>query len=60
MTMKNRTGQADSLRIKSGWVAFGKYREIFLDRHFSDPDCLTSNGIWMPKMISYKSIYKDT
>ena len=31
--MANRTKQEISIRIKAGWSAFGKYREIFLDRH---------------------------
>ena len=31
--MENRTKQEVSIGIKSGWRVFGKYREIFLDRH---------------------------
>ena len=31
--MENSTTQEVSIRIKAGWSAFGKYREIFLDRH---------------------------
>ena len=31
--MENRTKQEVSIRIKAGWSVFGKYKEIFLDRH---------------------------
>ena len=31
--MENRTRQEVLIRIKAEWNAFGKYREIFLDRH---------------------------
>ena len=31
--MENSTKQEVSIRIKAGWSVFGKYREIFLDRH---------------------------
>ena len=31
--MENSTKQEVSVRIKAGWSIFGKYREIFLDRH---------------------------
>ena len=31
--MENRTKQEVSIRVKAGWSVFGKYREIFLDRH---------------------------
>ena len=31
--MENSTKQEVSIRIKAGWSAFGKYTEIFLDRH---------------------------
>ena len=31
--MENSTKQEVSIRIKIGWSVFGKYREIFLDRH---------------------------
>ena len=33
IAMENRTKQEVSIRIKAGWSVFGKYREIFLDRH---------------------------
>ena len=33
IAMENRTKQEVSIRIKAGWSAFGKYRELFLDRH---------------------------
>ena len=33
IAMENSTKQEDSIRIKAGWSVFGKYREIFLDRH---------------------------
>ena len=33
IAMENRTKQEVSIRIKEGWGVFGKYREIFLDRH---------------------------
>ena len=33
IAMKNSTKQEVSIRIKAGWTVFGKYREIFLDRH---------------------------
>ena len=32
-TMENSTKQEVSIRIKAGWSVFGKYREIFLDKH---------------------------
>ena len=35
MAMENRTKQEVSIRIKAGWSVFGKYGEIFLDRHLS-------------------------
>ena len=35
ITMENSTKQDVSIRIKAGWSVFGKYREIFLDRHLS-------------------------
>ena len=31
--MENRTKQEVSIRKKAGWIVFGKYREIFLDRY---------------------------
>ena len=31
--MENSTKQEVSIRIKAGWSVFGKYREIFLNRH---------------------------
>ena len=31
--MENSTKREVSIRIKAGWSVFGKYREIFLDRH---------------------------
>ena len=31
--MENSTKQEVSIRIKAGWSVFGKFREIFLDRH---------------------------
>ena len=31
----NRTRQTVSIKIKTGWTVFGKYREIFLDRHLT-------------------------
>ena len=31
--MDNSTKQKVSIRIKVGWSVFGKYREIFQDRH---------------------------
>ena len=34
IAMENSTKQEVSIRIKAGWSVFGKYREIFLDRHF--------------------------
>ena len=33
IAMENSTKQEVSIRIKAGWSVFGKYREIFLDRH---------------------------
>ena len=33
ITMENSTKQDVSNRIKAGWSVFGKYREIFLDKH---------------------------
>ena len=33
MAMGNSTKQEVSIRIKARWSVFGKYREIFLDRH---------------------------
>ena len=33
IAMENRTQQEVLIRIKAGWGVFGKYREIFLDRH---------------------------
>ena len=33
IAMENRTKQDVSIRIKAGWSVFGKYREIFLNRH---------------------------
>ena len=33
IVMENSTKQEVSIRIKAGWSVFGKYREIFLDRH---------------------------
>ena len=33
LAMENSTKQEVSIRIKAGWSVFGKYREIFLDRH---------------------------
>ena len=33
IAMKNSTKQEVSTRIKVGWGVFGKYREVFLDRH---------------------------
>ena len=33
IAMENSTKQEVSIRIKVGWSVFGKYREIFLDRH---------------------------
>ena len=122
--MENRTRQDDMIRIKAGWSVYGKYREIFLDRHLPmslkrkvfnqrvlqamtcgcqtwsltkvsterkmlnvklqhkaesvrsalgkeqeyqthskkesiQPVCLTSNDMWMPNMVSYKSISKE-
>ena len=33
VAMENSTKQEVSVRIKAGWSVFGKYREIFLDRH---------------------------
>ena len=33
IAMKNSSKQEVSIRIKAGWSVFGKYREIFLDRH---------------------------
>ena len=32
-TMEKSTKQEVSIRIKVGWSVFGKYGEIFLDRH---------------------------
>ena len=33
IAMENSSKQEVSIRIKVGWSVFGKYREIFLDRH---------------------------
>ena len=33
IAMENSTKQEVSITIKAGWSVFGKYREIFLDRH---------------------------
>ena len=33
IAMKNSTKQEVLIRIKVGWSVFGKYREIFLNRH---------------------------
>ena len=33
IAMENSPKQEVSIRIKAGWSVFGKYREIFLDRH---------------------------
>ena len=33
IAMENSTKQEVSIRIKAGWSVFGKYREIFLNRH---------------------------
>ena len=33
IAMENSTKQEVSIRVKAGWSVFGKYREIFLDRH---------------------------
>ena len=33
IAMENRIKQEVSMRIKAGWSVFGKYREIFQDRH---------------------------
>ena len=33
MATENSTKQEVSIRIQVGWSVFGKYREIFLDRH---------------------------
>ena len=33
IAMENSTKREVSIRIKAGWSVFGKYREIFLDRH---------------------------
>ena len=33
IAVENSTKQEVSIRIKAGWSVFGKYREIFLDRH---------------------------
>ena len=61
--MENRTRQEVLIGIKAEWSVLGKYREIFLDRHLPMNlkrnvfnQCLTSNDIWMPDMVSYKSI----
>ena len=57
--------QEVSIRIKARWSVFGKHREIFLDRHLPVSlkrkvfnQCLTGNDIWMPNMVSHKSISK--
>ena len=51
IAMETRTKQKVSLKIKAEWRAFGKYRELFLDRHLPIrlkikiflPVCPTSN-----------------
>ena len=67
IAMENRRKQEASIRIKAGWSVFGRNREIFLDRHLPlsqkrkvFKQCLTSNDIWMPNMVSHKSICKET
>ena len=64
IAMENRTKQEVLIRVRAGCSVFGKYREIFLDRHH--PMSLrrkffltNGNGIWMSNMVSYKSISKE-
>ena len=62
IAMENRTRQEVSARMKTGWSAFGKHRELFLDRHLPmDPQkrkkglrpvCLTSSGVRIPNTVS--------
>ena len=65
MAVENGTKQEVSIRIKAGWSVFGKYREIFLDRHL--PISLNRKVFnkcvlpaVMPNMVSHKSIGKET
>ena len=68
IAMENRTKQEVSIRIKAGWSVFRKYREIFLDRYLLmslkkkvfNQCVFTSNDIWIPDMVSHKSISKET
>ena len=67
IAMENRTKQEVSIRIKAGWSVFGKYREIFLDRHLPISlkrkvfnQCVLPAITWMPNMVSHKSISKET
>ena len=70
LAMENSTKQEVSIRIKAGWSVLGKYRELFLDRHLPVSlkrnvfkQCVlpsTSNDIWLPNMVSHKSISKET
>ena len=65
--MGNSTKQEVSIRIKAEWSVFEKYREIFLDRHLPMSlkrkifnQCVLPAVTWMPNMVSYKSISKET
>ena len=63
IAIANRTKKDFSIRIKTGWSVFGKYRDIFLDRHLPmslKRKIFTSTDIRMPNMVSHKSICKET
>ena len=66
IAMENGTKQV-LIRIKAEWSVFGKYREIFLDRHLPMSlerkvlnQCVLPAMRWMPNMVSHKSISKET
>ena len=54
------------MRTEAGWSVFGKYREIFVDRHLLmslkrkvfNQCVFFNNGMWMSNMYSHKSISK--
>ena len=49
--MENRTKREALIRIKAEWSAFGKYREIFLDRHLPvSPETKVFNQCDLPAM----------